>query len=124
MIYFVSLPPRLTKESVEVLKWEQSFLDLEIIQSQFVGAGYGLATNATKYFAKNDIIAKFIGRFVVMPKSSTDEVFNPQFLGNHERIIELGPLMQPIVYPNHATLDDFEKVSVIIWLFMSLLQLL
>ena len=102
---------RLTDDSSKILEWEKSFLGLELISSGLVGGGVGLATNSFKEFKKGEIIAQFFGRFIVIPKSATDEVFDPKFMGNHNRLIELGPVMQPIVYSHHATLDECTQVS-------------
>ena len=33
------------------------------------------------------------------------------FFVNHERLIELGPVMQPIVYEHHASAVDFQMGS-------------
>ena len=98
---------RLTDDSSKILEWEKSFLGLELISSGLVGGGVGLATNSFKEFKKGEIIAQFFGRFIVIPKSATD----PKFMGNHNRLIELGPVMQPIVYSHHTTLDECTQVS-------------
>jgi len=108
---FLTLFGRLTDDSSKILEWEKSFLGLELISSGLVGGGVGLATNSFKEFKKGEIIAQFFGRFIVIPKSATDEVFDPKFMGNHNRLIELGPVMQPIVYSHHATLDECTQVS-------------
>jgi len=102
---------RLTPESIKLLEWEQSFLGLELVKSVLVGGGVGLSTNSFKEFKKGDTIAQFFGRFLVLPKSATDEVFHPQFMGCHNRLIELGPFMQPIVYQHHASLEECTLVS-------------
>ena len=41
----------------------------------------------------------------------TGVLFHPMFFQNHERLIELGPVMQPIVYANHPSALDFQTVS-------------
>ena len=107
---FLTLFGRLTDDSSKILEWEKSFLG-KLISSGLVGGGVGLATNSFKEFKKGEIIAQFFGRFIVIPKSATDEVFDPKFMGNHNRLIELGPVMQPIVYSHHATLDECTQVS-------------
>ena len=38
-------------------------------------------------------------------------VVSPNVFENRERLIELGPVMQPIVYEHHASAVDFQKVS-------------
>ena len=101
----------MTKEGAELLHWEQDLLGLELVESQFPGAGVGVATTATSQFKKGELIAQYIGRFLVLSKSETDLLFHPMFFENHERLIELGPVMQPIVYEHHASAVDFQKVS-------------
>ena len=101
----------MTKEGAELLHWEQDLLGLELVESQFPGAGVGVATTAKSQFKKGELIAQYIGRFLVLSKSETDLLFHPMFFENHERLIELGPVMQPIVYEQHASAVDFQKVS-------------
>jgi len=108
---YLTLFGSLTPESIKLLEWEQSFLGLELVKSMLVGGGVGLSTNSFKQFKKGDTIAQFFGRFLVLPRSATDEVFHPQFMGCHNRLIELGPLLQPIVYQHHASLEEFTQVS-------------
>ena len=110
---YLTLFGSLTPESIKLLEWEQSFLGLELVKSMLVGGGVGLSTNSFKQFKKGDTIAQFFGRFLVLPKSATDEVFHPQFMhmGCHNRLIELGLLMQPIVYQHHASLEECTQVS-------------
>ena len=81
------------------------------VESQFPGGRVGLATSSTTHIKKGGLIAKYIGRFLVLSKLETDLLFHPMFFENHERLIELGPVMQPIVYENHASAVDFQKVS-------------
>ena len=81
------------------------------MKSVLVGGGVGLSTNSFKEFKKGDTIAQFFGRFLVLPKSAMDEVFHPQFMGCHNRLIELGPFMQPIVNQHHASLKECTLVS-------------
>ena len=108
---YLTLFGSLTPESIKLLEWEQSFLGLELVKSMLVGGGVGLSTNSFKQFKKGDTIAQFFGRFLVLPRSATDEVFHPQFMGCHNRLIELGPLLQPIVYQHHASLEECTQVS-------------
>ena len=82
---FLTLFGRLTDDSAKILEWEKSFLGLELISSGLVGGGVGLSTNSFKKFKKGEIIAHFFGRFIVIPKSATDEGFDPKFIGNHNR---------------------------------------
>ena len=111
ILLFRYLCCRVTKEGAELLHWEQDLLGLELVESQFPGAGVGVATTATSQFKKGELIAQYIGRFLVLSKSETDLLFHPMFFENHERLIELGPVMQPIVYEQHASAVDFQKVS-------------
>ena len=99
------------KKKIRLFLCIKFVLGLELISSGLVGGGVGLATNSFKEFKKGEIIAQFFGRFIVIPKSATDEVFDPKFMGNHNRLIELGPVMQPIVYSHHTTLDECTQVS-------------
>ena len=101
----------MTKDGAELLHWKQDVLGLELVESQFPGAGVGLATTAKSQFKKGELIAQYIGRFLILSKSETDLLFHPMFFENHERLIELGPGMQPIVYEHHASAVDFQQVS-------------
>ena len=60
---------------------------------------------------KGALIAQYIGRFLVLTKDETDLLFHPMFFQNHERLIELGPIMQPIVYEKHASALHYSDVS-------------
>ena len=40
----------MTKEGAELLHWEQDLLGLELVESQFPGAGVGVATTAKSQF--------------------------------------------------------------------------
>ena len=71
-------------------------LGLELVESQFPGGGVGLATSSTTHINKGPLIAQYIGRFLVLTKDETDLLFLPMFFQNHERLIELGPIMQPL----------------------------
>ena len=82
---YLTLFGSLTPESIKLLEWEQSFLGLELVKSMLVGGGVGLSTNSFKQFKKGDTIAQFFGRFLVLPKSATDEVFRPKFMGCHNK---------------------------------------
>ena len=42
----------MTKEGAELLHWEQDLLGLELVESQFPGAGVGVATTAKSQFKK------------------------------------------------------------------------
>ena len=110
-ILFNDLFCRVTKDGDELLHWEQDVLGLELVESTFPGAGVGLGTSAKTRFKKSKFIAQHIGRFLVLPKLETDLLFHPMFFENHERLIELGPVMQPKVYEHHASAVDFQKVS-------------
>ena len=88
-------------------------MGLEIVQSQFVGGGCGLATSAKQSFKKGDLIAQYSGRFLLLKRSEIDQLFHPMFMGCHERLIELGPVMQPVVAKHHCcplTFNDVSKV--------------
>ena len=89
------------------------FLGLDLVESQFPGGGVGLASSEHKHFQKGELIAQYIGRYLVLTKPQTEELFHPMFFENHERLIELGPIMQPIVYSNHSSPLDFRTVSVV-----------
>jgi hypothetical protein len=104
---------RLDEFSLKLLEWEQSHLGLEIVQSQFVGGGCCLATSANQCFKKGDLIAQYRGRFLLLKRSEIDQLFHPMFMGCHERLIELGPVMQPVVAKHHCcplTFNDVSKV--------------
>ena len=88
-------------------------LGLDLVESQFPGGGVGLATSERKHLDKGELIAQYIGRYLVLTKSQTEELFNPIFFDNHDRLIELGPVMQPIVYANHSSPVEFGTVSVV-----------
>ena len=77
------------------------------------GDGVGLATSEDAHFTKGDLIAQYIGRYLLLTKSQTDELFHPIFFDNHERLIELGPIVQPIVYDCHASTLKFQTVSLL-----------
>ena len=111
ILLFHYLCCRVTKDGAELLHWEQDVLGLELVKYQFSGAGVGLATSAKTHLKKGDLIAQYIGRFLVLSKSETDVLFHPMFFENHERLIELGPMMQAIVYEHHASAVDFQKVN-------------
>ena len=51
----------MTKDGAELLHWEQDVLGLELVESQFPGAGVGLATSAKTHLKKGDLIAQYIG---------------------------------------------------------------
>ena len=105
----------MTPDGHELVKWEQEFLGLELIESQFPGAGVGVATSAAttikkvkvhccyetycvvnwKKINKSALVAQYIGQYLVITKSQTDQLFDKIFFQNHERLIELGPVMQP-----------------------------
>ena len=89
------------------------FLSLHLVESQFPGGGVGLASSEHKHFEKGELIAQYIGRYLVHTKTQTEELFHPMFFDNHERFIELGPVMQPIVYSNHSSPVEFGTVSVV-----------
>ena len=89
------------------------FLGLHLVESQFPGGGVGLASSEHKHFQKGELIAQYIGRYLVLTKPQTEELFHPMFFENHDRLIELGPIMQPIVYSNHSSPLDFRTVSVV-----------
>ena len=113
---FTSSPPplffsRLTQDSNALLSWELSYLGLKIINSQFVGGGYGLATNESTTFSPRELVCQYFGRFLVLTKSQTDELFNPIFFGNHERLILLTSTMQPIVHHHQTKPDTYDQVS-------------
>jgi len=42
----------LTPDGAELLKWEQEVLGVDLIESQFPGAGVGVATSATTTIKK------------------------------------------------------------------------
>ena len=86
-------------------------MGLKIINSQFVGGGYGLATNESKTFSPRELVCQYFGRFLVLTKSQTDELFNPIFFGNHERLILLTFTMQPIVHHHQTKPDTYDQVS-------------
>ena len=101
----------MTSDGAELLYWEHDVLGLELVESQFSGAGVGLATSSTTHIKKGGLIAQYIGRFLVLSKLETHLLFHPMFFQNYERLIELGPVIQPIVYENHASALDFQTVS-------------
>ena len=86
-------------------------MGLKIINSQFVGGGYGLATNESTTFSPRELVCQYFGRFLVLTKSQTDELFNPIFFGNHERLILLTSTMQPIVHHHQTKPDTYDQVS-------------
>ena len=53
----------------EIISW----LGINFFRAGWWGVGY--STNSFKVFKKGEIIAQFFGRFIVIPKSATDEVF-------------------------------------------------
>ena len=108
---FGDLIYRVCPDGAELLKWEQDLLGLELVESQFPGGGVGLATSSTTQIKKGALIAQYIGRFLVLTKDETDLLFHPMFFENHERLIELGPIMQPIVYEKHASALHYRDVS-------------
>ena len=63
------------------------FLGLHFVESQFPGGGVGLATSECKQH-KGEILAQYIRRGLVLTKCQTEELFNPLFFDNHERLIE------------------------------------
>ena len=77
----------------------------------FLVVGLDLLHLQTTHIKKGGLIAQYIGRFLVLSKLETDLLFHPMFVQNHERLIELGPVMQPIVYANHPSALDFQTVS-------------
>ena len=89
------------------------FLGLDLVESQFPGGGVGLASSEHKHFQKGELIAQYIGRYLVLTKPQSEELFHPMLFDNHERLIELGPVMQPIVYSNHSSPVEFGTVSVV-----------
>ena len=107
---------RLTQDSNALLSWELSYLGLKIINSQFVGGGYGLATNESTTFSPRELICQYFGRFLVLTKSQTDELFNPIFFGNHERLILLTSTMQPIVHHHQTKPDTYDQVSFFLYI--------
>ena len=124
----------MTPNGVELVKKEQEFLGVELIESQLPDAGVGVATSATttikkvkvhccyetyccvnwKKKIKGALVAQYIGWYLVNPKSQTVQLFDPIFFQNHERLIELGPVMQPIVYDNHTSALNFTTVSIVL----------
>ena len=88
---------RVSPDGAELLHWEQDLLGLELVELQFTGCGVGLAPSSTTHIKKGALNAQYIGRFLVLTNSETDVLFHPMFFQNHERLIELGPIMQPIV---------------------------
>ena len=88
---------RLDEDSLTLLEWELAVLNLQLVQSMFFESGVGLATGPTKSIKKGDLICRFLGRHVVATSTELDEIFHPKFHGNHDRLILLGPEMQPIV---------------------------
>ena len=84
-------------------------LGLDLVESQF--SGVGLATSSTTHIKKGSLIAQYIGRYLVLSKLETDLLFHLMFFENHERLVGLGPVMQPIVYDNRASALDFQTVS-------------
>ena len=111
---FAHLFCRVSSDGAELLNWEQDVLGLELVESQFPGGGVGLATSSTTHIKKGALIAQYIGRFLVLSKLETDLLFHPMFFQNHERLIELGPVMQPIVYEHHTSALDFKELSSVI----------
>ena len=108
---FGNLFCRVSPDGAELLHWEQDVLGLELVESQFPGGGVSLATSSTTHIKKGALIAQYIGRFLVLTKSETYLLFHPMFFQNHERLIELGPIMQPIVYQKHASALHYRDVS-------------
>ena len=97
-----------------MLRWEQEFLGLDLVESQFPGAGVGLATSATSTIQKGILLAQYIGHYFLLTQLQTDELFTPIFFNNHERLIQLGPIMKPIVYPHHTSPLEFKEVSLVL----------
>ena len=108
-----------TKDSNAMLSWELSYLGLKVIPSQFVHGGYGLATNEKTSYSPRELICQYFGRFVVLTKTQTDELFNPIFFGNHERLMLLTSTMQPIVHEHQTNPDTYDQVR---FLFLRLLH--
>lgn len=100
----------LTQESNELLCWELSYLGLKLIQSQFVDGGFGLATNENTSFSPADLICQYFGRFLVLTQAETDQLFHPMFFGNHERLVLLTSVMQPIVHEHQTVPDSYDQV--------------
>ena len=96
---------RVSPDGAELLHWERDVLGLDLVESQFPACG--LATSSTTHIKKGGLIAQYIGRYLVLSKLETDLLFHPMFFHNYERLIELGPVMQPIVYENHASALHF-----------------
>ena len=91
-------------------------MGLKIINSQFVGGGYGLATNESTTFSPRELVCQYFGRFLVLTKSQTDELFNTIFFGNHERLIQLTSTMQPIVHHHQTKPDTYDQVSFFLYI--------
>ena len=51
----------MTKDGAELLHWEQELLGLELVESQFPGAGVGVATTATSQFKKGNLLLNTLG---------------------------------------------------------------
>ena len=100
----------LTPESNELLCWELSYLGLKLIKSQFVDGGFGLATNENTSFSPADLICQYFGRFLVLTQAETDQLFHPLFFGNHERLVLLTSVMQPIVHEHQTVPDSYDQV--------------
>jgi len=54
--FLVQLCCRLTPDGAELLKWEQEVLGVDLIESQFPGAGVGVATSATTTIKKVQLL--------------------------------------------------------------------
>ena len=80
ILLFRYLCCRVTKEGAELLHWEQDLLGLELVESQFPGAGVGVATTATSQFKKGELIAQYIGRFLVYQNQKQICCFTQCFL--------------------------------------------
>ena len=101
---------RVTKEGAELLHWEQDLLGLELVVS-IPWCWCWSSYNCYITVQEGELIAQYIGQFLVLSKSETDLLFHQMFFENHERLIVLGPVMQPIVYEQHASAVNFQKVS-------------
>ena len=55
-------------------------LGFHLLESQFPGDGVGLPTSESKHFTKSELIAQYIGRYLVLTKSQTDELFQSSLI--------------------------------------------
>ena len=72
--------------------------------------GCGLATNANTSFTPADLICQYFGRFLVLTQAETDQLFHPMFFENHERLVLLTSVMQPIVHEHQTVPDSYDQV--------------